>query len=865
MRRLAGVMFLLVRRAGGFVCPRSGSGRSSFRLRSGYDFGEVEKRWQEWWDEKGTYVAERDEKRPKKYVLDMFPYPSGSGLHVGHPAGYTASDVMARYWRMTGHDVLHPMGWDSFGLPAEQHAIQTGTHPRKTTFENIDNFKRQLKSLGFSYDWTRELATTDVDYVRWTQWIFLRLFETGLAEQREVPVNWCPELGTVLANEEIIDGKSERGGFPVVRQPLRQWVLKITEYADKLLDDLDGLDWPAGTLRSQREWIGRSEGALIKFAVVDDDDRALEVFTTRPDTLAGATYVVIAPEHPMAEDLCRSSSEEKLEKYRKSVASRSDQDRLKFDKTGFDTGSFVSHPLTKAKIPVWVADYVLGGYGTGAVMAVPAHDLRDFEFAEKFGLKIERVVESPGKDDNLPFVGYGTCVNSGVDLDGLSTEECKSKVMELLGEEDLGRPKVTYKLRDWIFSRQRYWGEPIPIYFPVENDRGEPIGVDPRSVDEEGVVVRYDQPIAVDDADLPLELPDMDDFRPGDDPRGCLARATDWRFFEKDGRWYCRETNTMPQWAGSCWYYIRFADPKNDEALVGESAEKSWLPVDLYVGGAEHAVLHLLYARFWHKVLYELGVVSTKEPFKRLVHQGMILGADGEKMSKSKGNVVNPDDVVADAGADSLRLYEMFMGPLDAVKPWQTEQVAGVVRFRDRCYKVAKRANFDVECDSQTAAVLHKTMKKVTKDVEALGFNTAISSLMVLVNHLSGLGSGKGDVVPATAVDRLAVMLSPFAPHLAEEIWSTVLGNEPSVSQQPWVEWDEALCVEDKVTVAVQVNGKVKAKIDVAPDAPEDDAKALASEAVAKFIDGADLKKFIYVPGRIVNFVVVPAKAVANK
>mmetsp|Transcript_8919 Transcript_8919/g.28303 ORF Transcript_8919/g.28303 Transcript_8919/m.28303 type:complete len:859 (-) Transcript_8919:181-2757(-) len=819
------------------------------RRRSAYDHAAIEERWQTYWEEHETYKAVRREDRAKKYVLDMFPYPSGSGLHVGHPAGYTASDVMARYWRARGFDVLHPMGWDAFGLPAEQHAIQTGTHPRETTKANIENFKRQLKALGFSYDWARELATTDVDYVKWTQWIFLRLFEKGLAEQREVAVNWCPALGTVLANEEVIDGKSERGGFPVERQPLRQWVLKITEYADALLAGLDGLDWPSGTLRSQREWIGRSEGATVLFDRADGGG-SIEVFTTRPDTLAGATYVVLAPEHPMAHELCEDT--DALETYLEEVRSKSDLERQTAAKTGLPTGSLAVHPLSGETLPIWIADYVVGGYGTGAVMAVPAHDERDYAFATAFDLPVKAVVDAGSTTSELPVVDPGVCVNSGEALDGLETEACKRKVVELLEASGKGGAKVTYKLRDWIFSRQRYWGEPIPIYFPVCGLDGSPLETDPRDGREtDDFIVRYDQPIPVDDADLPLELPEMDDFRPGDDPRGCLARAADWRFFERDGTWFARETNTMPQWAGSCWYYLRFADPSNEAAAIAPEADRAWLPVDLYVGGAEHAVLHLLYARFWHKVLYDLGVVESSEPFAKLVHQGMILGADGEKMSKSRGNVVNPDDVVDKAGADALRLYEMFMGPLEAVKPWQTDQVAGVVRFRDKCYAVSSRAA-DVECDRETLVALHKTMRKVTQDIEQLGFNTAISALMVFVNRLASL-----DEVPRLAVDRLAVMLSPFAPHLAEEIWSTLLANEPSVSHQPWVVFDPDLCVDETVTVAVQVNGKVRAKLDLAPDESEDAARhaALAEPAVAKFADGKEIKKFIYVPGRIINLV----------
>ncbi|KAJ8598565.1 hypothetical protein CTAYLR_001676 [Chrysophaeum taylorii] len=821
---------------------RGRGGRRGLVLRA-YDHAGIEARWQAYWDAEGTFKAPAKPSEKKKYVLDMFPYPSGSGLHVGHPAGYTASDVMARYWRMQGFEVLHPMGWDAFGLPAEQHAVETGQHPRKTTKENIATFKRQLKALGFSYDWERELSTTDAEYVKWTQWIFLRLFEMGLAEQKEVAVNWCPALGTVLANEEVINGLSERGNHPVVRQPLRQWVLKITEFADELLSARD-LDWPAGTLRSQREWIGKSRGARVQFG-------PLEVFTTRPDTLFGATFVAIAPEHPLAEELCeRGDKLEELEEYRERVSRMSDMDRQLGGggKTGFATGSFVPHPLMpdEAELPVWVADYVFSGVGTGAVMGVPAHDARDFEFATLFDLPVKRVVEG----GDLPFSEPGTCVGSGLEFDGLETEECKARVIEKLESLGKGSAATTYKLRDWVFSRQRYWGEPIPIYFPVvSKSTGEPLESSQELVDYD---IKYDQPIPLADSELPLELPEVDDFSPGDDPRGCLARATDWRFFAKNGNWYARETNTMPQWAGSCWYYVRFADPRNPDALVSPQAER-WLPVDLYVGGSEHAVLHLLYARFWHKVLFEIGVVSSPEPFSKLVHQGMILGADGEKMSKSRGNVVNPDEVVEASGADALRLYEMFMGPLDAVKPWQTDQVAGVVRFRDRAFAACERAVDDAPLHPDTLSILHKTMRKVTLDIEALAFNTAISALMVLVNHLQTL-----DRVPKLAAEKLALMLSPFAPHLAEECWSK-LGHDPSVAHHPWVRWDDALCLDATITLPIQVNGKVRAKLQLPPDAPEADVKRLALQdpSIAKFLTAdTDLKKFIYVPGRIVNLVV---------
>jgi len=869
---------------------RSRAAASEGRLRrrvAKYDHLEVERRWQDFWEEQQTFRAPTMPRGDKKYILDMFPYPSGSGLHVGHPAGYTASDAYARYSRHKGYDVLHPMGWDAFGLPAEQHAIQTGTHPRVTTKENVETFKRQLKSLGFSYDWRRELATTDETYFKWTQSIFLLLFERGLAEQKDVAVNWCPELGTVLANEEVIDGKSERGSFPVVRQPLRQWVLKITEYADKLLEDLDTLQWPQGTLRSQREWIGKSVGATVVFDVLDDleDDESggkqkIEVFTTRPDTLLGATYLVVAPEHPLVVDVAAQSENTDVAAYVEATKAKSDLERTAGkEKTGAFTGLYGEHPLTGEPLPIWVADYVLGGYGTGAVMAVPAHDQRDFDFANTFDLPITQVVFLDDEKDQLPLceASKEATVYGGDFFQGLSVEEAKTKVVELLEERGRGGFETTYKLRDWVFSRQRYWGEPIPIYFPVvDKVTGDAVvASSSESYDEAKHDIRYDAPIAVPLDELPLTLPEMEDFSPGSDPLGCLARAADWRFFHRDGLLYARETNTMPQWAGSCWYYLRFADNLNAEALIDPDIERTWLPVDLYVGGSEHAVLHLLYARFWHKVLFDAGVVSSKEPFEKLVHQGMILGADGEKMSKSRGNVVNPDDIVQASGADALRLYEMFMGPLDAVKPWQTSQVAGVVRFRDRVYSLAAKVR-DQEKEQQehhsqggddrialspeTTSLLHKTMRKVTQDMESLSFNTAISALMILANHLATLNP-----LPREPVEKLAVMISPFAPHVAEESWAMLhqhlrqTNDEPrSIAYEPWVTWDDAKCIDESVTVAVQVNGKVRSKLQLTRDAKEADVRqlALADPAVGKFVaPDATIKKFIYVPGRIVNIV----------
>lgn len=819
---------------------------------SRYNHAEVEPRWQLYWDEHETFRAVRssDGSRKKRYVLDMFPYPSGAGLHVGHPEGYTATDIVSRYYRMRGDDVLHPMGWDAFGLPAEQHAIETGTHPADTTHRNIATFKRQLKMLGFSYDWSREIDTTDPRYVRWTQWIFLQLFKRGLAYQDKVSVNWCPALGTVLANEEVVDGKSERGNHPVIRTPLRQWMMRITAYADRLLDDLSLVDWPRGTLTMQREWIGRSEGALIRFDVEGHPGTSFEVFTTRPDTLMGVTYAVLAPEHPLVAALTTESQRAAVEAYVAASVRRSDRDRTAVtkDKTGVATGAMALHPITGQSVPIWVADYVIGGYGTGAVMAVPGHDERDFAFAKAFALPIVEVVSPDGKLHgalDAAFVDEGVAVQSGP-FDGLSTADCKRAVVEELQRRERGGKKVTYKLRDWVFSRQRYWGEPIPIYFPVELE--DPSG-DPR----EGAAhtVRYDQPIAVEEAELPLRLPDLADFRPGDDPAGPLARATSWRFFQKDGKWFARETNTMPQWAGSCWYYLRFTDPQNDADPCSVAAYDGWMPVDLYVGGAEHAVLHLLYARFWHKVLFDLGRVKHPEPFLKLVHQGMILGEDGEKMSKSRGNVVNPDTIVKSFGADAMRLYEMFMGPLDAVKPWQTSQIAGVVRFRDRVFALHARPAGDA-MDDATLRLVHKTIKKVTHDIETLGFNTAITAMMVLTNHLHGLPA-----VPRKALLTLVLLVSPFAPHLGEEMWRRA-GHERSLAYEPWPTYDEALCVDDMVETAVQINGKVRGRVVLSRTATEEDARAaaLTAEGVGAYTTGKAIKKFIYVPGKIINLVV---------
>jgi leucyl-tRNA synthetase len=880
-----------------------------------YDHKSIEPRWQQYWATHQTFRAERRPGHPKFYVLDMFPYPSGTGLHVGHPEGYTASDIVARYKRMNGFDVLHPMGWDAFGLPAEQHAIETGTPPASTTLRNINTFRRQLTSLGFAYDWSRELNTTDPGYFRWTQWIFLQLFKRDLAFQAEIPVNWCPDLGTVLANEEVIDGRSERGNFPVVRQPLRQWQLRITAYADRLASDLEPLDWPE-TKQKQRDWIGRSEGAEVDFPLLGRSEK-LTVYTTRPDTLFGATYMVIAPDHPLTLTIVGEEQRAAVTAYVQAAARKSDMERtaLNKEKTGIFIGAYATNPLTRREIPIYTADYVLGAYGTGAIMAVPAHDERDFEFAKKFDLPIVQVVSKDGtlmESVEQPFSDDGVAVRSGR-FDGQSTSQMKANVIAFLEAEGIGRRRVNYKLRDWVFSRQRYWGEPIPIYFPVRT-AGDPRRGDAYEID-------YKTPIPVDESELPLLLPELDDYRPGD-PQGPLVRATDWRFFQKDGHWFARETNTMPQWAGSCWYYLRFLDPKNDQELCSREAYDAWMPVDLYVGGAEHAVLHLLYARFWHKVLFDVGLVTHPEPFLKLVHQGIILGmayrwyavldskgqllralpgdqtgiesdeqgelrlADtgehvqerwasdaeievregkpfhrahgvrlasvAEKMAKSRGNSVSPDAVVEEFGADSLRLYEMFMGPLEQAKPWQSAGIQGVRRFLDRVDNIASRPLSTSPLDPETAKITHRTVKKVGEDIEALRLNTAVSTMMKLVNHLNGF-----EVPPREAVEKLVLCVSPFAPHVAEELWER-LGHEPSVANTTWPAFDPALCVDDILQIAVQVNGKVRGRAELARDAGEPAAReaALADPNVSKFLEGKAIKKLVYVPGKILNFIV---------
>jgi leucyl-tRNA synthetase len=939
-----------------------------------YNPAEIEPKWQAFWEQQGTFGAPELPTRPKRYVLDMFPYPSGEGLHVGHPEGYTATDIVCRYLRMRGHDVLHPMGFDAFGLPAEEHAIKTNTPPRVQTERNIATFRRQLKMLGFSYDWSRELATTDVSYFRWTQWIFLVLFDTWfdaeqgkgrpiaelpipaeierqgegavhryrdehrLAYQCDALVNWCPALGTVLANEEVIDGRSERGGHPVQRIPLRQWMLRITAYADRLESALDTLDWPEGIKALQRNWIGRSSGAEVDFFIgsrdeflawrdrrattgwpARPDDHVLRIYTTRPDTLFGATYMVIAPEHPLVERLTTAGQQQAVRAYCEAAGSKSDLERTELAKTksGVFTGSTAINPVNGEPIPIWVADYVLISYGTGAIMAVPAHDVRDFEFARQFGLQVVAVVD-PGPSIDVDrtrvlagdevFVGEGTAVQSG-EYDGRPTAEFKLDITADLSRRGLGRPAVNYKLRDWLFSRQRFWGEPFPILHELD-DRGEPNGL-----------IRPLDPV-----ELPLDLPDLDDYKPHGRPEPPLAKApASWLYVERDGKRYRRETNTMPQWAGSCWYYLRFIDPHNDQRFVDPAKEAAWMPVDLYVGGAEHAVLHLLYSRFWHHVLFDRGYVSTPEPFRRLINQGMILGEmeytgyrrgdqwidvgeveqsesgpvlskqpsvalesfrldaqqvekRGEhfvlveqpavrvesrayKMSKSRGNVVNPDQIVREYGADSLRLYEMFMGPLEATKPWSMKGVDGVRKFLDRVWRliVDERADtmqlnegiVDVAANQEQQRVLHKTLRAVTHDLDSLSFNTAIARMMEFVNYFN-----KETHRPRSVIEPFVLMMSPMAPHLAEELWR-LLGHSQSLSYEPWPKYDASLAEDSVVEVPVQIGGKVRGKVTVAAGANAEQLEqaARADERIGQLLAGRQIVKTVAVPGRLINFV----------
>lgn len=804
-------------------------------MAAAYNHQAIEKKWQKYWLENKTFKTTEDPDKPKFYVLDMFPYPSGSGLHVGHPEGYTATDIVARMKRMQGYNVLHPMGWDAFGLPAEQYALDTGNDPAEFTQKNIQNFKRQIQSLGFSYDWDREINTTDPKYYKWTQWIFSKLYEKGLAYETEVMVNWCPALGTVLANEEVIDGKSERGGHPVYRRPMKQWVLKITEYADRLLEDLEELDWPESIKEMQRNWIGRSEGAEITFKV-DGTDDTFTVFTTRPDTLFGATYCVLAPEHPLVKKITTPEQKQAVENYIKEVSRKSDLERtdLAKEKTGVFTGAYAINPANNEKLPIWIADYVLMTYGTGAIMAVPAHDERDWEFAKKFDLPIKEVV-SGGNIEEGAFTGDGVHINSGF-LDGLNKEEAIAKMIEWLEENGYGKKKVSYKLRDWVFSRQRYWGEPIPIIHWEDGTKS-----------------------LVPEDELPLELPKMKEIKPSGTGESPLANAKEWLevIDPETGKKGRRETNTMPQWAGSSWYYLRYIDPHNDEMIADPEKLKYWLPVDLYIGGAEHAVLHLLYARFWHKFLYDIGVVPTKEPFQKLFNQGMILGENHEKMSKSKGNVVNPDEIVEIYGADTLRLYEMFMGPLEADKAWSTEGIEGARRFLDRIWRLFVDGNGQItdkivdKTGGPLEKVYHQTVKKVTEDYEKLRFNTAISQMMVFVNE-----AYKQDELPREYMEGFVKLLNPVCPHITEELWE-MLGHDETIAYEPWPTYDESKLVDDEIEIVVQINGKIRDRIFVPADCDKEELeqRAMASEKVQKQLAGKTIRKVIVVPKRLVNIV----------
>jgi len=802
-----------------------------------FNHQQVEKKWQQYWDVNKTFKTENETDKPKFYALDMFPYPSGAGLHVGHPEGYTATDILSRFKRMQGFNVLHPMGWDAFGLPAEQYALDTGNDPAEFTAKNIATFKRQIQELGFSYDWDREINTTDPEYYKWTQWIFIQLYKKGLAYVDEVAVNWCPALGTVLANEEVIDGKSERGGHPVERRPMKQWMLKITAYADRLIDDLEEVDWPESIKDMQRNWIGRSEGAEVTFGI-EGSDKNFTVFTTRPDTLFGATYTVLAPEHKLVAEITTAEQQAAVEAYLEKVKMKSDLERtdLAKEKTGVFTGAYAVNPINGKKVPIWIADYVLATYGTGAIMAVPAHDERDYEFAKEFGLDIVAVLEG-GDIDKEAFTGDGQHINSDF-LNGLNKADGIAKAIEWLEEKGVGEKKISYRLRDWLFSRQRYWGEPIPMIH-WEDGTTTPIP----------------------ETELPLMLPKTDNIRPSGTGESPLANITDWVNVvdPKTGMKGRRETNTMPQWAGSSWYFLRYIDPNNKEAIADPELLKRWLPVDIYIGGAEHAVLHLLYARFWHKVLFDLGVVHTKEPFQKLFNQGMILGEGNEKMSKSKGNVVNPDEIIESHGADTLRLYEMFMGPLEASVAWSTNGLDGARRFLDRIWRLLVNeedgtlsAKVQDSDDKFLEKSYHQTVKKVTEDYEGIRFNTAISQMMVFINDCY-----KAEVLPTAYAEGFVKMLAPIAPHIAEELWQ-LLGHAETLSYAQWPAYDESKLVDDEVEVAVQVAGKVRAKIIVAKDASKEEIEkvALADEKVQEYMAGKDLVKIIVIPGKLVNIVV---------
>lgn len=810
-----------------------------------YNHKVVEPKWQKYWSENETFKTGTDSEKPKYYVLDMFPYPSGSGLHVGHALGYVATDIVARYKRMKGFNVLHPMGWDAFGLPAEQYAIKTGTHPKITTAENISNFKRQINQLGFSYDWSKEINTTDPNYYKWTQWIFLQLYNKGLAYEEEVAVNWCPELRTVLANEEVVDGKSEIGGHPVIRTPMKQWILRITKYAESLLDGLDDLDWPENIKELQKNWIGRSEGVEVSFSVDGYPNEKIEVYTTRPDTLFGATYMVLAPEHILAKKIVTEEQSGKLEQYIEETQKKSDFDRTEVnkDKTGIFTGSYAINPFSGERMEIWVADYVLISYGTGAIMAVPAHDDRDWEFATKYNLPIKEVVQG-GDVAKSAFTGKGSSllVNSEhedtLSLNDLSVDAGIEKAIEFIEKTGLGSGTVNYKLRDWLFSRQRYWGEPFPIIHT-----------------EDGITT-------ISEEELPIKLPEVENYKPSDDGKSPLSTIDNWVEVKDTSNNIIglRETNTMPQWAGSCWYYLRFTDPSNHTEAWSKKNEDYWMPVDLYIGGQEHAVLHLLYARFWHHVLFDLGLLSTKEPFKKLYNQGMILGDDGTKMSKSRGNVINPEDIIEQYGADAMRLYEMFMGPLNKSKPWNTKGLQGCYRFINKLWSIIVDEEGSLSSkiveehtpDKETLHLHHTTIKKVENDIENLHFNTAVSQLMIYCNHLQ-----KCEQISTELITDLVKISGPFIPHLSEEFWS-LLGHKESISNTPWPEFNETLTQTDEVTIAVQVNGKLRANISLNKDSGEEMAvnTALELEKVQNYTSEGTIVKTIYVPNRLLNFVV---------
>jgi len=802
-----------------------------------YNHKIIEKKWQKYWEENQIFKTTDLLDKPKYYVLDMFPYPSGSGLHVGHPLGYIATDIIARYKRHKGYNVLHPMGWDAFGLPAEQYAIKTGTHPSITTRENISNFKRQIKMLGFSYDWSREINTTDNEYVKWTQWIFIQLYKKGLAYEAEVPVNWCPELKAVLANEEVVDGKSDIGGHPVLRVPMRQWMLKITKYAESLLQGLEDLDWPQSVKELQRNWIGRSEGAKIFFDL-PSINKTIEVFTTRQDTLFGATYIVLAPEHPLVNTLTIDTQKDLVSDYIHESSKKSDLDRteLNKEKTGVSLGSFAINPVNNEKIPIWISDYVIMGYGTGAIMAVPGQDERDWDFATKYDLPIIRTVDPKNDFNGGAYTGNGPAINSSF-LNGLYIDDAKEKMIEWLETNEKGEKTVQYKLRDWLFSRQRYWGEPIPVY---HND-GETI--------------------VLDETDLPLELPEIEKYEPSGTGESPLANIKKWVQVKDKNQNIIglRETNTMPQWAGSCWYYLRYIDPSNSKKAWDEEKERYWMPVDLYIGGAEHAVLHLLYSRFWHHVLYDLGLVSTKEPFKKLFNQGMILGQDGSKMSKSKGNVINPDQTVEVYGTDSMRIYEMFMGPLDKAKPWSATGLQGCSRFIKKLWSILvdddgtiSKKITDIDDDEETLQSLHVMIKKVSNNLDQLHFNTCVSEFMIFTNHLQKL-----ETINKNTVRTFIILINPFMPHLAQELWE-LIGETSELTFEAWPTYDEALIVLNEIVIPIQINGKRRSEIAIAANQSEYEVieKAKADDKIASYLNNSTIVKEIYIKGKILNIVI---------